>query len=118
MSSSLRYLLIVAALLGFVFIIYYIRKSKLVISDSLFWFFFSLIMILIAINPEITYAISKKIGFVSTSNLVFLCIISLLLLRVFQLDIRISELTTKLKNLAQDTAIAQSDLKKEATSGK
>ena len=113
MSPVFRILLFIAALIAFVFMISSIRKSKFVISDSIYWFFFSFFLLLLAVFPEIAYFFTRQLGIMSASNLVYLVIIGLLLIRVFQMDLRISDLTAKLKELIQDTAIQEAEQKEK-----
>ena len=112
MSFRFRVLLLAAAVLAFLFMIHNIRKSKFVISDSIFWFFFSALLVLLAVVPEIAYYFTKQLGIISASNLVYLVVIGLLIIRIFQMDLRISDLSAKLKTLVQNQAILD-DLKKE-----
>jgi hypothetical protein len=48
-------------------------------------------------------------GIISTVNLVFLVIIALLILRVFTLTLRLSELDQKLEELAQGIALKEAE---------
>jgi hypothetical protein len=82
-----------------------IRKSKLLISDSLFWIFFSAILVILAIFPQIAYVVSDLLGVQSPVNLVYLVIIALLIWRVFKLYLRVSSMDTKLKELTQRIAL-------------
>ena len=105
MTVGFRILLILAALLSFRIVINNIRKSKLRISDSVFWFLFAALLIALAVFPQIAYFFGGLLGIISTVNLVFLVIIALLIFRVFSLTIRVSELNTKLEELAQIIAL-------------
>ncbi|WP_283279162.1 DUF2304 family protein, partial [Streptococcus dysgalactiae] len=51
MHISLQLILIVVAFLTTLFMIDSIRKSKILIEDSFFWLFFSLIILLLSIFP-------------------------------------------------------------------
>ena len=109
MSYRIRVLLVFAAIFGFLFFMVNIRKSKLVIADSIYWFIFAAVVLILGVFPQIAFAISRALGVASASNLVYLVIIALLLFRIFQMDIKISQLNTRLQNLAQDSAIFQCD---------
>ena len=111
MSRVFRILLFISAFLAFFFMIHNIRKSKFVIGDSIFWFFFSALLVFLAVDPEFAYYITRELGIQSASNLVFLIIIGLLVIRVFQMDLRISDLSAKLKSLVQDTAIHEAEIR-------
>ena len=109
MSNSMRVLLAFGGLLGFIFMIRNIRRAKLVIADSIFWFLFSLILFIIAIFPQISFAMARALGVASASNLVYLVLIALLILRVFQLDVKLSQTNSKLQRLTQEDAIYRAD---------
>lgn len=109
MSYAVRILIALGGLLVFAFIILSIRKSKMVIGDSIFWFLFALVLMIIAIIPELFFFIARAFGVVSASNLAYLFLIVLLLIRVFQQDLKISQLNTKIQKLVQDAAIYQAD---------
>ena len=109
MSYRIRILVAIGGILVFAFIISSIRRSKMMIGDSVFWFLFSLALLIIGIFPEIFFAIARSLHVASASNLAYLFLIGLLLIRIFQQDLKISQLTTKLQRLVQNMAIYQTD---------
>ena len=113
MMSGWQVFLIVIAVIAFWVVIRNIRRSKMLISDSLFWFFFALLMIILAIFPQIDYFFARIFGIESPVNLIFLTMIALLLFRDMRKTQRITELETKIKNIAQNIAIYQHDTESE-----
>lgn len=113
MTVGFRIFLILMAVLAFWIMIRNIRRSKMLISDCLFWFFFSLVIVLLAVFPQIDYFFAGLLGIQSPVNLVFLAMIAVLLFRNFKLTLRISELETKVKNITQNIAIYRHDHDKE-----
>lgn len=109
MSLSYRVLLAVGALLILVVMIRKIRKSEVKISDSLFWFFFVLTLIVLALFPEIAYFFSGLLGIESPANLVFLYVIAVLLIREFMSTAELSHLRSKITALAQEEALEEVD---------
>ncbi len=101
MTTGFRILLIIAAICSFAVVIGNIKKSKLRISDSIFWFLFAAMLILLAVFPQIAYFFGGLLGIISTVNLVFLVVIALLIFRLFALTIRVSELDAKIEELTQ-----------------
>ena len=101
MSITLRIVLIIGAILVLLFVIRKIRKSKFEASDALFWLAFSAILVLIAIVPAVSYAVSDLLGFDSPSNFVFFAIIY----RMFSLTTKVSLLRRKVDTLAQEIAL-------------
>ena len=118
MSYRVRVLIAIGGILVFAFIIYNIRKSKMVIGDSVFWFLFSLLLLIISISPELFFALARAMHVSSASNLAYLFMIAFLLIRIFQQDIKISQLTTKLQRMVQSLAIYEADHKQETAEKK
>lgn len=120
MTIVLRIILIVVCLLTLIFLIRKIRQAKVQIEDSLFWIFFSAGLLLISIFPQIADFFAKLLGIYSTVNFLFLFIIFILLIKIFNMNIHISQLENRLKNLAQSVAIyekTQEDSQKKADVG-
>lgn len=115
MSIQLRILLIVCCILSFYVAIKKIRKSKLQIEYSIFWIVFSILLILIAIFPQITYIFADILGIQSPVNLVYLIIITLLLIKVFFMTIQMSQLEYNLQTLIQKIALDEYEKKREVS---
>ncbi|MBR3348585.1 MAG: DUF2304 domain-containing protein [Solobacterium sp.] len=109
MSIAFRILLIVAAVWAFLFVITEVRKAKLLISDSLPWFFFMAIFVVLALFPQIAIFCASLLGIQSPVNLVYLFIIGILIIRTFKLTLKVSQLDTKIRELAQRSAIERTD---------
>jgi len=105
MSPILRVLLIAGALLTAIFFVRLIRKRRLQIDHTIFWMLFSMLLLLIAIFPQIITWLAGILGFVSPANFVFLMIIFLLILRLFSVTLKISRLEQQVASLTQNLAI-------------
>lgn len=105
MTGMLRIWLIVASVLTMFGIMHKIRRSKVRIEDSIYWVLFSIILILFSIFPQIAYWLSDLVGTYSPSNFIFMLVIFLLLMKIFSMTIRISQLETKLQELVQKIAL-------------
>lgn len=103
----LRVCLIVASVLTMVMIMHKIRRAKARIEDSIFWVLFSLILIVFSVFPGVAYWMSDLVGTYSPSNFIFTLVIFLLLVKVFSLSVRLSQLETKLNELVQRIALDQ-----------
>ena len=114
MSIAIRIALIVCSLALFVFVMLSIRKSKLRIEDSLFWFLLSAVVIVMAIFPGLVSECSRLFQFQAPVNFVFLAFIAILLVNSFKMSIRISQLETKLAELTQQLAIRQKESERDA----
>lgn len=105
MTMTLRIVLVVVSILNCAWILLRIRKAQVKIEDSVFWILFSAMLILMSIFPGIITWGTEIVGVQSPVNFVFLAIIFVLLLKVFRLSIRVSQLESKLQTLVQRYAI-------------
>lgn len=107
MSDILRILLLVGAILLFIFIYRKLKKSQLHVDEAFFWIAFSTVLLVLSLFPEIGILFASIVGVASASNFIFLCMIFLLILKVFLLTIKVSSLEQKVINLAQEIAIRE-----------
>ena len=107
MSWVLRVVLILASLGTTFFMIKRIRQSKLQIEDSIFWIVFSLLLIILSVFPGLADLLANALGIYSTVNFVFLFFIFILLIKRFLLTIKLSQMETKMRGLAQKLAIEE-----------
>lgn len=105
MTVALRVTLIVASLLLLVFVAKKVRSSKVKLEDSIFWFCFAVLLLVVSIFPQIFYMLSDIAGTMAPVNFVFLFFIFVLLVQSFNLTMRISQADTKIKELTQQLAI-------------
>lgn len=112
-SLTLRALLAVGSLLTVVFVLSRIRRSKMQIEDSIFWFVFSALLLLISIFPELAFWAARLLGIQAPINAVYLAIIFLLILKVFFLSVRVSQLDSKVKVLVQKVALNEEKIERE-----
>ena len=102
MTPTLRVVLIVVSILTTFMIMRKIRQSKLQIEDSIFWLGFSSILIVFSIFPGLP------------DLLAYLAVIFLLIVKMFHMSIKQSQLETKVKDLAQKIALDENERGKEA----
>jgi hypothetical protein len=105
MSTILRLLLILASIATFLYFLIKIRTSKVNIEDALFWFLFSLAIIMLGIFPDIVIFLTRLAGIQSPVNGLFLIILFIILVRLFTLTLKVSMLTLKLDKLTQTFAL-------------
>ena len=94
MTIWFQIVLIFVSLASVTFILRVIRKSQVQINDSLFWIFFSLVLLVFSVFPKLAEIIARALGIVSAVNFIFLFIIFLLLINLYQLTVRLSKLDT------------------------
>jgi len=109
MSLVLRVLLIISSAIMILAVLMKVRRSKFQIHDGIFWFFLSLLFLVLSVFPQIAIRVSSLIGFESPANFVFLCILTLLIIKNFLLSAKVSMLEYKLVELAQRAAIEKLD---------
>lgn len=112
MPITLRALLILGAALAVWIVIGRIKKSKVLMDDAIFWVVAAVILLILAIFPQIVIFCSNLLGFMSPSNFVFLVIVALLLMKVHSNSCEISLLKHKVEELAQEIALRDSSSNK------
>ncbi len=108
---QIRLLLVLCSVGAFVFVMKFIRKSRVKIEHTLFWLLVCLLMLLMSVFPQIPFWLAGLLGIESPSNFVFLFLIALLLVSQFFMAMRLSQQEIKLQELVQ--AVALKDRKKE-----
>ena len=109
MSAVLRLILILASVITMGVALRKIRKAKMSINDAVFWVVFGLMLIILAVFPQVVYRLADLIGIQSPANLLFLVIIFLLIIKVFSMSVSISRLEEKLTDLASQKALDSFD---------
>ena len=109
MTLWLRMLLFLSAVATFTFVTRKIRKSHVRIMDMFFWVSVSMLLILMAVYPEIVKDISHIFGFESPANLVFLLVIFLLGFKCFTMSIEMSRLKEQVSCFVEELAVRQTE---------
>ena len=115
MAITLRIVLILMALMVLFFVIRKIRKASLRIEASIFWVIFSLLLVIMALFPELSALAARILGVTSPANLVFAFIIFLLLIKGFSQSIEISTLERKLETLTRRIALEEKENEEKHT---
>lgn len=105
MSIYLRIVLFVVSFCVFLYSIYKIRKSQMKIDSVIYWFFFVGLILLLGIFPQIAAWGANLLQVESPVNLVYLVIIFLLIVKVFDLSLKLSQLQYKMSVLVGEIAI-------------
>lgn len=109
MTVILRCVLIVVSILLTFFVLRKIRQSKVKIEDSIFWVMFALLMVVFSIFPGLADILSDFVGTYSTANFIFMFVIFILLVKVFFLSLKISQLESRVTDLIQLLALNQKE---------
>ena len=105
MNIVLRIALIVVSALVMFFVLKKIRKAQLEIDDSIYWIVFALLLLVVSVFPDIAVWASKLLGVKSPANFVFLVMIFLVLIKLFQISIDLSVQKHRLNHLVQKLAL-------------
>lgn len=107
MTMTLRIVLILASMATFLQMMRKIRQSKVQIESAIFWIILALVLVVFSIFPPVADFIAHCLGIYSTANFLFLFAIFLLIVKVFEMTIHISQLETRVKELVQRMALEE-----------
>ena len=102
-----------AALFFGVFLVYVLKlvsKGKLLLKYALLWLFLCAAALICDVWPQIIYAVSCAIGFISPSNFVLLGAVVLLLAISLSMSVAVSRHVLAVKNLTQRVALLEKEL--------
>lgn len=109
MQIQLRLLLILGSIVFFMYILRFIKKSKMSLNMASIWIVWGVGVILIAFFPEIITWLGGLMGIYSQLNTIFFVMLAILYMLVFYLFVKISILEEKLKNMIQAAGIKNKD---------
>ena len=109
MTTPLRIVILLVAMLNMFLVVKDIRKGKIQIEYSVFWVIFSFLLVVLGIFPQICYWASELLGIQSPSNFVFAFMLIVLLLRNFTLSKEVSQLNVKVTELAQSITLSEKE---------
>ena len=107
MTITLRAALILVSVGTLFLMMRKIRQSKVQIENAIFWIFLALVLVIISIFPSVADFASHLIGIYATTNFLFVSAIFILIVKIFYMTIHISQLETKIKELAQQMALIE-----------
>ena len=105
LTPEMRWFLIGGSLAVFLFMMHFIRKSRVRIEDSMFWIVMCAGLMVISIFPQIPFRFAKLLRVESPANFVFLVMIAILLVNQFYMTLKISRMQIKITELVQRLAI-------------
>lgn len=105
MSPTLMVILIAVSVLNLAFVLMRVRKSKILIIDTIFWILFSLFLLIIAVFPGLVYFVSALADIQTPSNFIYAFIIFLLIVKMFLMSMKLSQMEIKLKVISQKIAL-------------
>ena len=109
MTALLRVVLIIVSIGTCALINHKIRKSRISIEESVFWLLISLMFVLFALFPVLPDTLAGLLGIYSTANFLFLFIIFILLVKLFNMSMKLGALEERLKTLVQELALKEGE---------
>lgn len=110
MENNLRILLLVFSIVWFIFIFYFLKKGKIPIKYSLFWFLSALIILSISLFPNLLSIIKDLMGFQTISNMIIGIILTLLLVITFLLTMIVSKQKNQITLLIQEVSLLKNKI--------
>jgi len=107
MNIYLRILLLAGSVLFLLLTVNSIRRKNLDLYHSIRWFIGAIIILLMALFPDVLQIISRAVGIEVPSNLVFLLMIVYLLLTCLSLSASVSRQHARIRSLVQSTALME-----------
>ena len=89
------------------FVLKKIRDAQAQIDGAVFLILFMLGLVMISVFPGVVIRISYFLGVESPANFVFLCIIFLLLMKLFHLSMQMSKMQYQIRQLTQTLVLAE-----------
>ena len=107
MTVIFRVILVIVSILTMAFMMRKIRQAKVQIEAALFWVIMALILVVFSLFPAVADACAHLLGIYSTPNFLFLFMIFLLIVKMFHMSIKMSQLETRVKELVQEMALEE-----------
>lgn len=113
MPTKLILEILLFSLILILIILFIVRKGRISVKYSLVWFFSILIILICAILPNFMISISKFLGFVTMSNMIFSLLFAILIFICISLTIIVSGQKEKIKLLIQEVSMIKSQINKK-----
>ena len=113
MNIILRIALVIVSFLVVVFVLRKIRKTQLDIDDAIYWIIASILLLILSIFPKLAFWASQLLGIESPSNFVFLFMIFVVLIKLFNMAIDLSIQKQRLNRLIQKLALTDKEVSED-----
>lgn len=111
-SMNIRILLILCGLALAILMTILIKKDKIPIRYSLFWFACAFLIVLVGAIPNLISKVTRIVGFEATSSLIIGLILSMLLVITLMLTLVIADHNRKIVLLTQELSTLKSQKNK------
>ena len=110
MSSSLRISLLLASLVVFGSILFFVIKKKINIKYSIVWILWAIAIVLMVLCPDPFYEFAHLLGIEIPVNAVFLIMITLIYILVFYVYVMISKHNEEIIKLTYEISVLKKQL--------
>ena len=107
MAPSLRFTLILAVAVYFVILAFHFRRKRIKLRFMLLWIFSGILMLLLALFPDILYRIAALMGIVTPVNALFVITLFCIILLLISLTAIVSLQNDSITRLAQENAMLE-----------
>ena len=105
MNEYLRFFLLFALLLYFVFLFMMLKKNSLALKYTLLWFLTGIIMVIVVIFPNVLAIPLKHMGVVEWTNGIFALLLLFLIIICISITSIVSKLNDRNRKLTQKCAL-------------
>lgn len=106
-SGKLQIVILLAVLIYFVVLFYLFRSKSLSLKYSLLWLFSGILLLVIALFPELLAWFTDLVGIQTPTNALFAVVLFCILLILISLTAIVSRQTDRIKNLTQSLALLE-----------
>lgn len=117
--QKLQVVLVIAIIVYFVIILYFLKKRALELKYTLIWFVAGGAMLILVAFPQLMMIIIRMLGIQSSMNGLYIALIAFIIMILMTLTSIVSRLAYKAKSLTQELALLEkrvSDLEKNIES--
>ena len=107
LGFRLQFFLIVLCILAFIYLVFKMKTRSIDVKYTMPWLFLDLIMLLMAIFPNVVDRICRWLGIKTASNAVFFAALLFLLAIVYVMSRTISRLNNEIRELSQKIALIE-----------
>ena len=111
MESSLRLAIFLVAVVILLFVMYLLRKGRLPIKFALLWLIAIVLLLIVALFPDMLLWLMNLIGFVTLSNMIIGILFVILIFITISLTVIISGQKEKIRILIQEVSILKEEVK-------
>ena len=109
MSILTRLILICGAIGVLLYFFYKIRKKRVHIHYAIYWTFFAVTTLILCIFPEVMVFVSNVVGVQVPVHAILTVFIGLMILKLFEDTLKLSDLEKKIESLTQEIALLNAE---------